>query len=154
MTNIVAKDAVDNKAFELLNLIRAKRDEVVSIETASKKPWKVPSGQRLTVGGNTVPVASMTLNQVREATMIILRDASFQEQADALLGLKGEKITVYGSTVEDWLADLTKRKGIIELDDKKKALAKLETAANGIISEDARRSLALQDLLAEAQNVL
>jgi hypothetical protein len=76
---------------------------------------------------------------------LITGDNAFSKGCDEL-GLKDQVFKWDGYTREEWVQDFKTRIKIIEYDNRKKLLEATKTKLNGLVSEEARTEMELEDI--------
>lgn len=137
----------DQTTMDLLNEVNKRKKEIAKID---KCKWKTNLNFRYVVGTPTINL--QVVNSVPElvdiAAYISDRIASYDAMATSL-GIAVPELVIDGYSAADWLDDVKTRINKVTINDKKRALEKLESRLNAIISPELRAEMELKAIQEE-----
>lgn len=137
---------IDQKIVELFNVVKKQKEDVALAEEQTKNPWKTNCS--ITIGTETQPKAiqSMNADKVFLTVTELLQKKHFAEEAAKILKMKVQpnELKHQNFTFDDWITDLQKRLAIIQLQDKKDELNKIEESLNKVVSPERRRIMEVE----------
>lgn len=133
----------DNKIKELMVLAEKKK------KALGKKPratWRTNGVFKFNNGAHMNLNAVCSEDAIVDALAFALIGKSATIEACEILGVAEQEVEYNGYTLEDWTFDFKLRVSMIKWDKDKKKLDALEKKLNGLISEDAKTEMALEDI--------
>jgi hypothetical protein len=91
---------------------------------------------------NTINDMSLAVGIVKHLIM----ERKYIEEAEKLLGVDSGETTWDGYDVDEWIFDIKTRVSIIQYNEEKRKLAKLEKSLQNLISEDAKTEMELDNI--------
>lgn len=145
MAKAKAKTTTDAKVLELLERVKEKKKQIA---TLSKPQWKTSASLSLP-GFETI-----NLQVERNTSKLVLAiGVLLQLEAQYAHGINETGVNVdavwNSYPIEDWVADVKQRIGIINIESERKKLATMEETLNSLTSEEQRREMKLAEILGE-----
>lgn len=136
----------DELVAKLMATLKAKQAEVA----AADKPQYVTGGQFRYSEQQSQVIDLLTIRNVPELTKIaaFLKSKAYFHTDGALVTGDKTSFTWLGFTLDEWNKDLATRAAVLQIVERKKELAALETRVNAIISPEMRMKMELAALSA------
>lgn len=145
---------IDKQINTMLVSVKAQREAVEKLEKSSPKNWVTNTAFKY---GNTATLnlKLATKADVIKATSDLLKEEAFYKEACQVLGEKLKEDFEFehdGYTYSQWITDFKKRLVDIDLKAQKIRLEKAEIDLKEIMSEEQRRTDALNAIIASLKN--
>lgn len=141
----------DEKTLKLIAEVKRRKEEIAEAE----KP-NYTTNMSFTFrddGGRPVNLhVEKNISRLVSIAAFLMREGTDYEEASKILGVDVGEFQWAGFTVDEWLGDLTTRINKLQIANKKKQLATLETRLDKIVSPELRAEMELAQIEQELGN--
>ena len=137
---------LDKQIDELLKSVKVQQLEVSDEEKKSKVSWITTCSYEMNCG-RIINIHVCNKDSIIKAMGDLIHCTETINKAHKELGLDEYNMIHNGFHYDDWVADFNKRLSVLSIKEKKQKLSVAETKLNGILSDDQRRQLELDDIL-------
>ena len=137
---------LDKQIDELLKSVKAQQLEVSTEEKKSKVSWITTCSYEMSCG-RIINLPVCNKDSIIKAMGDLIHCTETNIKAHKELGLNEYSMIHNGFHYDLWVADFNKRLSVLSIKEKKQKLSVAETKLNGILSDDQRRQLELDNIL-------
>lgn len=137
---------IDEKIKLLVAKIEKDRLEIAAEKAKIKKGWVTNCSLRLpnTTTSINIPTAGPDMLSYALGSLLMWED--YTEKANQMLGIT-EPLLFGGSTIDQWIVDIKKRRSALTLSKKQANLDVLELRTKNILSESSKRELEYEAIM-------
>ena len=134
---------IDATIRELFKKLEERKAKVAEVRKATQKGWVTNGTWKVPFTATVINIQTLPEDQLYLVAGEIVKSAESIRLGAAILNGEYNK-KVQGYQIEEWEADLRKRKAMIEIRSEEAKLAELEARLNSVLSPDDRRRIEVE----------